>query len=55
MKRLLRAVVLLMPLAFCVVGCKKAHDAGNDSMKASGGPIQTSASAAVSAGPAAQH
>ena len=48
MKRFIGAV-LLLPLFFGMAGCKKAHDAGNDSMSASGGKIEAAASAPTNA------
>jgi hypothetical protein len=45
MKRFIVAVLLLTPLAFGAAGCKKAHEAGNDSMSAGGGKMEVSASA----------
>ena len=44
MKRLLIAVLLTTPLAFGIAGCKKAHDAGNDSMSMGASKIEASAS-----------
>ena len=48
MKRWMSAVALIAPLAFGMAACKKAHDAGNDSMSAGGGKIEASASASGS-------
>ena len=45
MKRFIGALLLLTPLAFGVAGCKKAHNAGNDSMSVGGSKIEASASA----------
>jgi predicted small secreted protein len=45
MKRFLSTVLLIAPLvAFGIAGCKKAHDAGNDSMSVGGSKIEASAS-----------
>jgi hypothetical protein len=43
MKRFIGSVLLLMPLAFGVAGCKKAHNAGNDSMSIGGIRIESAA------------
>lgn len=48
MKRFISAVLLITPLVFGVTACKKAHNAGNDSMSVSGGKIEASASSTVS-------
>ncbi|SAL78307.1 hypothetical protein [Caballeronia telluris] len=44
MKRFMSTVLLIAPLAFGVASCKKAHDAGNDSMSVGGSKIEASAS-----------
>ncbi len=39
MSRFMLIALVTAPLAFGIAGCKKAHDAGNDSMHAPGGAI----------------
>ncbi|SEJ74835.1 hypothetical protein [Paraburkholderia diazotrophica] len=39
MKRFLSVALAVASLAFGAAACKKAHDAGNDSMRAPGGGI----------------
>jgi hypothetical protein len=45
MKRFMKVVLLLTSMVSCVAACQKAHEAGNDSMKAGGGKMDVAASA----------
>lgn len=45
MKRFIKVVLLLTSMVSGVAACQKAHEAGNDSMKAGGGKMDVSASA----------
>ncbi|SAK98968.1 hypothetical protein AWB77_05914 [Caballeronia fortuita] len=55
MKRVICAVMLTIPLAFGMAACKKAHDAGNDSMSIGGSKIESSAPPAGTSPPAQKH
>jgi hypothetical protein len=47
MKRFVWVALAFAPLVFGVAACKKAHDAGNDSMRAPGGKITATGSPSV--------
>jgi hypothetical protein len=52
MNRSVGVVLLFALVLFGASGCKKAHDAGNDSMSVGGGKMEVSASAADATSPA---
>ncbi|WP_250515119.1 hypothetical protein [Caballeronia sp. INDeC2] len=55
MKRFVAATLLMIPLVVGMAGCKKAHDAGNDSMSIGGSKIESSTSALANGASAGEH